>query len=124
FVGQALSNLMSNALKFMPPGRKPRVRVWTEELRPDGDLTQSRNGKLAPWVRIWVEDNGIGIAPEDQRRVFRIFERVHSAHRYEGTGIGLAIVQKAVERMGGRIGVQSNPGEGSRFWIELRGASA
>jgi signal transduction histidine kinase len=76
----------------------------------------------AAGVRLYVEDQGIGIAPEDQHRIFGIFQRVHSHEQYEGTGIGLAIVQKAVERMGGTVGVESVPGQGSRFWLQLPGA--
>jgi signal transduction histidine kinase len=103
-LGQCLANLLGNALKFVAPGTRPRIRFWAEEC---GDA-----------VRVWVEDNGIGIAPDQQERVFRIFERVHGI-RYPGTGIGLSIVRKGIERMGGRVGVESEPGKGSRFWIEL-----
>ncbi|MBD0344871.1 MAG: hypothetical protein ICV63_08605 [Coleofasciculus sp. Co-bin14] len=71
------------------------------------------------WIRLWVEDNGIGIAPEYQERIFRVFERLHGVETYPGTGIGLAIVRKGIERMGGRVGVESQLGQGSRFWIEL-----
>jgi signal transduction histidine kinase len=73
-------------------------------------------------VRIWFEDNGIGITREDLTRIFGIFERVHPREIFEGTGIGLAIVRKAVERMGGTVGVESDPGKGSRFWLELPAA--
>ena len=66
-----------------------------------------------------VEDNGIGIRPEDQRRIFGIFDRVNASKQYEGTGIGLAIVNKAVERMGGQVSVESVPGKGTRFWLQL-----
>jgi signal transduction histidine kinase len=70
-------------------------------------------------VRLWVEDNGIGIAPEHRERIFRAFERLHGAQQYPGTGIGLAIVQKGATRLGGAAGVDSDPGVGSRFWVEL-----
>jgi PAS domain S-box-containing protein len=109
FLTQCFSNLLSNAAKFVRPGEKAQIRVRTEAAGPN--------------VRIWVEDKGIGINPEDQKRVFSIFQRFHSApNLYEGSGLGLAIVQKAVERMHGRVGVESTPGEGSRFWFELPAA--
>jgi signal transduction histidine kinase len=66
-----------------------------------------------------VEDNGIGIALEHRERIFRAFERLHGAQQYPGTGIGLAIVQKGATRLGGQAGVESEPGTGSRFWVEL-----
>ncbi|PSB60167.1 multi-sensor signal transduction histidine kinase, partial [Chroococcidiopsis cubana CCALA 043] len=71
------------------------------------------------WVRLWIIDNGIGIASSDTERIFRIFERLHGIETYPGTGIGLAIVRKSIERMGGCVGVESQLGQGSRFWIEL-----
>ena len=107
-LSQCVSNLLTNAVKFVRPGEKPHVCVSTSPL--DGG------------VRLYVEDHGIGIAPEDQERIFGIFQRVYSHEQYEGTGIGLAIVQKAVERMGGRVGVESEPGRGSKFWLQLPGA--
>ncbi|MEW6488281.1 MAG: ATP-binding protein [Thermodesulfobacteriota bacterium] len=105
---QVIANLVSNALKFVPPDREPRVRVRGEE----------RDSR----VRLWVEDNGIGIASEHRERIFRVFERLHRAEEYPGTGIGLAIVERAIVRMGGAVGVESEPGQGSRFWVELPGA--
>jgi PAS domain S-box-containing protein len=105
---QILSNLVCNALKFVHPDRAPVVSVRTEK----------RSGT----VRIWVEDNGIGIAPEHCDRIFRLFERLHSPETYPGTGIGLALVRKGAERMGGAAGVESKPGEGSRFWVDLPAA--
>jgi signal transduction histidine kinase len=75
-------------------------------------------------VRLVVEDNGIGILPEHQSRVWGMFERIHPQHLYEGTGIGLAIVRKTVERMNGTMGVVSDGATGSTFWIELPGVTA
>ena len=105
---QCLSNLLSNAVKFMPPGVIAVVKVSAEFL----------NGH----VRIWIEDNGIGIDSKDKDRVFRLFEKIHHRSEYEGTGIGLTIARKAIERMNGRIGFESELGKGSRFWIELKKA--
>jgi len=105
---QVLTNLISNAIKF--GGERPTVRVRAEVL----------NGT----ARVWVEDQGIGIAPKHQERIFRAFERLHGADRYPGTGIGLAIVHKGIERLGGRVGVESQEGKGSRFWFELPRAEA
>ena len=102
---QVVSNLLANAVKFCGEGITPEVIV-REERRGD-------------FVRVWIEDNGIGIAPEHCERIFRIFERLHDRDKYTGTGIGLAIVQKAIARMGGKVGVESEIGRGSRFWFEL-----
>ncbi len=102
---QALDNLLSNALKFVAPGVRPRVQLWAEDRGAE--------------ARLWIEDNGIGIAAEHQQRVFHVFERLHGEEGYPGTGIGLAIVEKSLERMGGRSGVESTLGHGSRFWLEL-----
>ena len=104
-LGQVFANLLGNAMKFVAPGVRPQIRLRAED-RGTG-------------VRLWVEDNGIGIPAEMKERVFRVFERLHGAS-YPGTGVGLSIVRKGIERMGGRVGVESTPGEGSRFWIELR----
>ena len=104
-LGQVLTNLVGNALKFVQPETPPLIR-----LRPEDQ---------GGFVRVWIEDNGIGIAPEHQDQIFRLFARLHG-ETYVGTGIGLAIVQKGIERMGGRVGVESTPGQGSRFWFELR----
>jgi signal transduction histidine kinase len=102
---QVLANLVSNAVKFVPPEVTPVVNIF--------DVAESG------MVRVYVEDNGIGIAPEHQQRIFRVFERLHGREQYSGTGIGLAIVEKAVSRMNGRVGLESELGKGSRFWIEL-----
>jgi PAS domain S-box-containing protein len=105
FLTQCISNLLRNAIKFVAPGTRPRVGIWAENL--DGR------------VRLSIADNGIGIAPENHARIFRMFERMHLTTEYEGTGIGLTIARKAVERMGGEIGLDSQLGRGSRFWISL-----
>lgn len=109
-LSQALTNLLSNAAKFVAPGKVPQVRLRTEP--------------VGPQVRLWVQDNGIGIEPHQLGRIFGIFERIHSHEQYEGTGIGLALVRKAVERMGGSVGVQSTPGQGSAFWLQLQAANS
>jgi len=102
---QVFANLIANGVKFVPNGRTPAVRV--------------RGERSAGLVKIWVEDNGIGIKAEHQERIFGVFQRLHGVEEFPGTGIGLAIVKKGVERMGGKVGVDSNLGEGSRFWVEL-----
>ncbi len=103
-----ITNLVTNALKYVAPDVRPGVKIYTE----------AKNG----WIRLWVEDNGIGIASEDQERIFHLFERVKETEDYSGTGIGLAIVRKGIQRMGGHLGLESEPGKGSKFWIELRRA--
>jgi len=72
-------------------------------------------------VRLWIQDNGLGIASQHQERIFQPFERLHAIETYPGTGVGLAIVRRGIERMGGSVGVESELGQGSRFWLELRG---
>ena len=105
---QVLSNLISNATKFVPAGVQPVVRIRAE-------TAKNR-------VRIFIQDNGIGIAPEHQERIFGIFERLNRAEEYPGTGIGLAIVRRAVERLGGSVGVESQLNNGSTFWLDLPSA--
>ncbi len=105
---QIVSNLLGNAVKFVAAGVRPRVTVRGEE----------NNG----WVRLWFEDNGIGIPKDAHARLFTLFMRLQRAEDYEGTGIGLAIVRKAAARMGGTVGVESAAGAGSRFWVELKKA--
>jgi PAS domain S-box-containing protein len=103
----SMENLLSNAMKFVQAGVKPRIHIKGER----------RNDR----VRIWIEDNGIGIAPEHQTQIFGVFHRLHTK-AYPGTGIGLALVDKAIQRMGGSVGVVSEGGQGSRFWLELPAA--
>jgi len=106
-IAQVLQNLIGNAIKFQAAGAAPRITVTAE--RDD-----------ALW-RIDVTDNGIGIDPRFADRIFRMFQRLHAQHEYTGTGIGLAICQRIVERNGGRIWVESQPGSGSTFSFTLPG---
>lgn len=102
---QCVANLLGNAVKFISPGTKAKVRIHMELVNND--------------ARIYFADNGIGIDPKDHRRIWNMFERVYPNKNYEGTGVGLAIVRKAVEKMGGQAGVESDLGKGSKFWIQL-----
>jgi len=111
---QVFSNLLGNAVKFVNSGVRPQVKVWAESA-PSGALGGWQRQR--PYVRLLVQDNGIGIASDQQEKIFAIFQRID--RNYEGTGIGLAIVKKAIERMGGSVGVESQPGQGSTFWIDL-----
>ena len=121
-LAQALTNLIANAIKFVPAGVEPKATIRAE----------TENGR----VRLWVEDNGIGIAPELHPKLFQVFERLVKPDEYPGTGIGLAIVRKAVERMGGDVGLdvarqgraaafgsicpaRDSPNDGSRFALSL-----
>lgn len=100
---QCISNLLGNAVKFVAPGVTPEVTVSAE---PHGRS-----------VRLWISDNGLGIPKESQGRLFRMFQRLSTGH--DGTGIGLALVRKVAQRMGGSVGVESEQGQGSRFWLDL-----
>lgn len=102
---QVVSNLLGNAVKFIGSGQTAVVKIWTE--------------RRGPRVRVFFSDNGIGIAQEHHGKIFKMFERLSAGAEYEGTGIGLAIVAKAVERMGGKVGVISEVGKGATFWIDL-----
>ena len=108
-LGSILQNLLANALKFSGDG----ARV---ELTAEPDVQQ------AGFWRIVVSDDGIGIPPAQQERIFDLFHRLHPRDAYTGTGLGLALTQRLVARHGGRIGVDSTPGEGSRFWFTMPAA--
>lgn len=104
-VGQLFQNLIGNALKFTVPGRPAVVQVSAE-----------RDGQM---IRFRVQDNGIGIAPEYFGRIFTIFQRLHHRDEYEGSGIGLSIARRIVERHGGTIWLESTPGQGTTFLFTL-----
>jgi PAS domain S-box-containing protein len=143
---QCFSNLLGNAVKFVAPGATPRVRVYADFPTAENPLAGSSpvlhsafdeggsrtthpplQNCTSPsfqaanprFVRIWVEDNGVGIPDSVRHRLFGMFQRFNN--EYEGTGIGLAIVRKVTEQMGGTVGVESEVGKGSRFWVQLRG---
>jgi light-regulated signal transduction histidine kinase (bacteriophytochrome) len=105
-LGQVFQNLICNALKFVPPGVVPEVVVCAERA---GD----------EW-RFSVTDNGIGIEPRHRERIFGMFKRLHGRTAYEGSGIGLALCKRIVQRQGGSIAVEGAPsGHGTRFWFAL-----
>ena len=103
-VEQLFGHLINNALKFHND-RRPRVHIGAEQ-------------RASEWV-FFVRDNGIGIDPELADRIFLVFQRLHGRGEYAGTGMGLAICQRIVERRGGRIWVESEPGKGSSFYFTM-----
>jgi two-component system sensor histidine kinase/response regulator len=105
---RVVTNLVANAITYVAEGRRPKVEIYC---RKEGSM-----------VRISVRDNGIGIAPENMGRLFRMFERLSSSREIHGTGLGLAIVKTGIERMGGSVGVESMLGTGSTFWVKLPSA--
>jgi len=105
---QLFQNLIANALKFQKPGESPVVRVWAQEVAPDTNR-----------VVIGVEDQGIGFEPRFAERIFGLFQRLHGRQQYEGTGIGLAVCRRIVERHGGAIVAEGRPGDGATFRVEL-----
>ena len=102
---QVLRNLLDNALKFARPGVPLEIEI--------GGQAQ----KIA--IQLWVKDNGIGLDPQFHDRIFEIFQRLQRVEDYPGTGIGLAIARKAIQRMNGRIWVESAQGQGATFFLEL-----
>ena len=104
-MAQLLQNLIGNAIKFRRDGLPCQIHVGARKQDDE-------------WV-FSVRDNGIGIAPQQHERVFVIFQRLHSREKYAGTGIGLAICKRIVERHGGRIWVESTPGDGATFHFTL-----
>ncbi len=105
-IGMVFYNLINNAIKFNK-NEKPRVRVSSHEDGPDG------------FWKFSVSDNGIGIAPEFQNKIFEIFRRLHNKQEYEGTGIGLALCHKIIDRHGGDIWINSELGKGATFYFTI-----
>lgn len=105
-LSRLIQNLIANGIKYQPKDRQPRITI-TSKPAPDG------------MVRIEITDNGIGIRPEYHSAVFTMFKRLHKRDEYEGSGIGLAVCKKIVERHNGQIGVESQFGQGSTFWFTI-----
>ncbi|HEX2609333.1 MAG TPA: PAS domain S-box protein, partial [Flavisolibacter sp.] len=104
-LGQVFQNLISNSLKFCDSSRSPEIRISVE--------------RKEPYWQITYMDNGIGFSNEHAEKIFEIFERLHSRDRYEGTGIGLAIVKKIIDQHGGAISAEATEGKGATFMIRL-----
>ena len=113
---QVLQNLLANALKYRHPDRPCRIRIHAEPEQPEG-----RRGDpgVVEQVRVCVSDNGIGFDSKYSEQVFEPFQRLHGPDEYEGSGIGLAICRKIIQRHGGKVGVETTPGLGSTFWFTL-----
>lgn len=103
-VRQVFQNLLINAITYQPEGQAPEIGI---------SATKEQDGK----VLVYVRDNGIGIDPEHQKKVFDIFTRLHNKDKYPGSGVGLSISKKLMERLGGTITLESVPGEGSTFCV-------
>jgi len=108
-ITQLFQNLIANGIKYRREGVRPRVAIRAGQIDDDT-------------VRIEVRDNGIGISREHWEDIFKMFRRLHSRQKYPGTGIGLALCKKIIGRHSGKIGVESNDGEGSTFWFTLSAA--
>jgi signal transduction histidine kinase/ActR/RegA family two-component response regulator len=102
---QVMQNLIGNALKFKHPDQKPQIKIWSEQKPSEFEFV--------------IKDNGIGMDMEYADRIFVIFQRLHTRQKYGGTGIGLALCKKIIERHGGRIWVESKPDSGSEFHFTL-----
>lgn len=113
---QLLQNLLGNALKFHKPGEQPVVKVYARQAADGG---KSQSPVSPPAIEILVEDNGIGFDMQHLERIFQPFQRLHGRSEYEGSGIGLSICRRIVERHHGSIAVNSEPGVGSMFIISL-----
>jgi len=125
-LNQIITNLLTNSLKFVAPNSAPHIRIRAETSVPpreDGEALKPQNGGVpAETIRLYIQDDGIGIPADVQSRLFQPFQRGTADPQYQGTGMGLAIVQKGAERLGGKVGFTSAPGKGTSFWVELLSA--
>ena len=120
-LNQVAKNLLNNALKYVEVGECPNVKIGAtliEPSAPDASSTDSLSAEQAQ-VYWFFQDSGIGISAKDQSQIFQPFTRLHGSESYAGSGFGLAIVDRAIARLGGTCGVESSVQKGSRFWIKL-----
>jgi light-regulated signal transduction histidine kinase (bacteriophytochrome) len=118
-IAQLIANLASNAVKYnVSPN--PLVEIEATAFSGADSPQNGLDDQTDPYILIAIKDNGIGIDPEFHKTIFQLFRRLHTREEYEGTGVGLAICNKIVEAHGGQIWVESTPGEGSTFYIQLR----
>ena len=112
-IRQLFQNLLANALKYHRPDVAPQVKVYST------NFTVHEEGGIHEYCKITVEDNGIGFDQKMASQIFGLFQRLHAHNHYEGTGIGLAVCKRMVERHGGVVTVGSKPGVGSTFVVSL-----
>jgi light-regulated signal transduction histidine kinase (bacteriophytochrome) len=112
-IRQLMQNLISNGLKFQPPKAKPVIRIYASIVEDPSLVSPTGLCQLT------VEDNGIGFDEKYLEKVFAVFQRLHGRSEYEGTGIGLAVCRRIVDRHGGTITARSKPGEGAKFIVTL-----
>ncbi|SHM00291.1 His Kinase A (phospho-acceptor) domain-containing protein [Chitinophaga jiangningensis] len=116
-IRQLFQNLISNSLKFSKKEVTPVIRIWSEEV--EAVSQQPGATEKVKYCRIYVADNGIGINESYRDKIFTMFQRLHSKSEYEGTGIGLAIVKKIIQKHNGHITVESTEGQGATFIMVL-----
>jgi signal transduction histidine kinase len=116
-IRQVFQNIISNALKFSKKDERPRIKITCEIV--DRCAIDARKDESGDFVRIVIKDNGIGFDNQYAEKIFTIFQRLHTREQYDGTGIGLAITKKIIEKHGGVIAASGKEGEGSKFTIVL-----
>jgi PAS domain S-box-containing protein len=112
---QLLQNLIGNALKFQSPGVKPQVQIAAHQIQ----LSDEYSSGAEAMCELTVKDNGIGFDEKYLEKIFAVFQRLHNRQEYEGTGIGLAVCRRIVDRHGGSITARSKPGTGATFVVQL-----
>jgi two-component system CheB/CheR fusion protein len=116
-IRQVFQNIISNAMKFSRPGINPHIRIRCERVATLAFV--GGNDPSGPYCRISIQDNGIGFDNAYAEKIFTIFQRLHSKEQYDGTGIGLAITRKIIEKHGGIITAYSEAGEGATFSLVI-----